>query len=191
MNAKTFKFYKGIFDLAQEDYLSDPALVEEFIENTLDFDFAVAFELWDFLITDSLEVKPSGLSRIMGDNVFRIFYGRSAARAVKMMMETPSVKGLLYNEITKNDVAFDLLVNYLAGVKTVEAEDLLKILVKHPQFGIIMKLAMEKLFAALAEKNGGVVVLPRKLSALLTAYVAKIKTDERPLLEQRIKEIQN
>ena len=53
-----------------------------------------------------------------------------------------------------------------------------------------MKTLVEKLFVEILKKNNNTrIAVPKKVSALLLSHIAKIKTDERALLEQRLKEI--
>ena len=77
------------------------------------------------------------------------------------------------------------------GNKTDVAEEYFKCLVKNERiaYGPFMKEVLERLFIEILKKNPAKrVEMSRKLSSLMTTYIGKIKTDERSMLAQRVKE---
>ena len=52
-----------------------------------------------------------------------------------------------------------------------------------------MKRVLEQVFVELLKKNPAKIEMSKKLSTLLLTYIRNIKTDERAMLEQRIREI--
>ena len=76
-------------------------------------------------------------------------------------------------------------------MKTAPAEEFFKCLVKNERiaYGPFMKTLLERVFIELMKKNPAKKMeMPRKLGTLLLAYIAKIKTDEKAMLEQRVRE---
>jgi len=192
MNVKSYKFYKGIFELAAKDYINDPAAVKAFFKSTLDFDYDVAAELWDYLITDALSCKiPRGAAAsALGDGVLELFLKRNAVKTHKLLIENESVTNVLY---TMPDIlggsARGALIYFLTGAKLEDADIALKAMQKGANYGAAMKDLIENLFAEIKKKTGSVkVTMPKKTAEFLLLNIAKIKTNERALLEQRIKE---
>ena len=193
MNPKSYKFYKGIFELAKKDYINDPAAVKKFIENTLDFDFDVAVELWDYLITDAVAEKSPriAVAGTLGANVLQFFLKHSAVKTYQCILSYEALTNVLY---TMPDLpgaaARDILVSFLMGAKLDNAGIILKAMQKGPNYGAAMKDMLETLFAESKKKTGAAKAsFPKKTSQFLLTHISKVKATERPLLEQRVKEI--
>lgn len=193
MNTKSYKFYKGIFDLAKKDYINEPASVKSFMENTLDFDYDVAAELWDYLITDAAASKapPAAAARALGDIVLESFLKRNVQKTYKCVTENETIAGALYSMPDKPaETSKKLLIYFIMGAKFEEADFILKAMQKGPRYGAAMKELLESLFEETKKKTGGVkAVIPKKTAQFLLTHTAKIRSAERALIEQRIKEI--
>ena len=82
-------------------------------------------------------------------------------------------------------------MDLLSNNKTDPAEDIFKCVVKNERiaYGPFMKELLERVFIEILKKNPSKKLeMSRKLATLLLSYVSKIKTDERAMLEQRIRE---
>lgn len=193
MNIKTYKFYKGIFELAETDYYNDPAAVARFFRKTLEFDFDIAAELWDYLITDALnsEVPAEAAAGSLGDNVLAVMIKKNASKTYRCIVEKETVAHALYAmPDMPGPAAKDALVHFLMGAKLEDADAALKAMQKSANYGAAMKELLEKLFEEIKKKTDSAkVTMPKKTAEFLRANIAKIKSKERALVEQRIKEI--
>ena len=191
MNVKSYKFYKGIFELAAKDYINDAGAVKVFFKNTLDFDYDVAAELWDYLVTDAVAAKiPRAAAAALGDPVLDLFLKRNALKTYRLITGCEAVTNVLYAmPDILGDVARGALIYFLTGQKYAEADIVFRAMQKGASYGAAMKDLAEKYFAEIKKKSGSVkVTMPKKTAEFLLLNVAKIKTNERALLEQRIKE---
>ena len=193
MNIKSYKFYKGIFDLASSDYINNPAAVGAFFKGALEFDFDVAAELWEYLITDAIasKVAPAKASAALGENALDLFLKKNVLRTYRLTVENEAMTNVLYSMPEKlGGGASGVLIYFLMGNKLPDADIIIKAMQKSPSYGASMKGVVETLFAEIKKKTGSVkVTMPKKTAEFLLSNIAKIKTSEKALLEQRIKEI--
>ncbi len=195
MNAKTLKYMQLFENFVKTDFLIDKKTLQKSMKGFLDLDYALAVEVWDYLVTtrESQLINDKKLASVLGELMFGVFYERAATKCVKAVCDAPSIRRAVYQhspEAGKND-NFNVLVDLLAGGKTDAADEILKCLIKNERirFGETMKRVLEQLFVELLKKNPAKIEMSKKLSTLMLAYIKKIKTDERPMLEQRIREI--
>ena len=192
MNLKSYKFYKGIFELAAKDYLNDHAAIKTFFRGALDFDYDVAAELWDYLITDAIssKVPQASIAAALGDNALEPFLKKNAVKTYKLITSGEAITNALFAmPVLLGDAAGGALIYFLTGQKYAEADVVFRAMQKGANYGAAMKHLAEKYFAEIKKKTGGVkVTMPKKTAEFLLLNVAKIKTNERALLEQRIKE---
>ena len=194
MTPKQLKFLSVFEELSKSDPL-DGATLEKHITSLINLDFALAIDVWDYLATtreDKL-IKNEAAAITLGSDVLELFYKKAAPKTVKALSDVASVRRAVYQyspDAGKN-TAFAVLVDLLAANKVDAADDIFKCLVKNEriQYGPVMKTVLERLFIELLKKNPSKrLEMPRKLSSCLIVYVSKIKTDERAMLEQRIRE---
>ncbi len=195
MNAKSLKYMQLFENFVKTDFLIDKKTLQKSMKGFLDLDYALAVEVWDYLAT----TRESGLQNdkkiaaVLGELMFGVFYARAATKCVKAVCDIPSIRRAVYQhspEAGKND-NFTALVDLLAGGKVDAADEILKCLIKNERirFGETMKRVLEQLFIELLKKNPAKIEMSKKLSTLMLTYIRKIKTDERAMLEQRIREI--
>lgn len=186
MNANQIKFYKTLADFFRAEQTA--ANVKKYMTalNTLDTNRAA--EVWEYLAT-AYETET-----VYCDTVFRIFYDKSAKNTVKVLTSVPAIRKMVFG-LSAHVGDEDMLTiesDLILGNKLADAEEILKCIVRNPNahFGKYMKKLVERLFIEILKKNGNArIAMSRKTCTLLLTYIAKIKTDERALLEQRIKEI--
>lgn len=195
MNAKTLKYMQLFENFVKTDFLIDKKTLQKSMKGFLDLDYALAVEVWDYLVTtrESQLINDKKLASVLGELMFGVFYARAATKCVKAVCDVPSIRRAVYQhspEAGKND-NFNVLVNLLASGKTDAADEILKCLIKNERirFGETMKRALEQLFVELLKKNPAKIEMSKKLNTLMLSYIKKIRTDERPMLEQRIREI--
>jgi hypothetical protein len=187
MKKATVEFYNNLFELARSDR-AEPAAAAEIFGRLIAYDFGAAAEVWEYLLLSS--ARPDTY-KALGENVFSVFCAANASRANKLIVENDAVRAVLYSAspTAADGHAGAAALYFLSANKIAESEEILRALIKNPDAGALCKHLTEKLFAALAEKNGGKPAMPKKLAELLLAATAKIKTPERAIIEQRIKEI--
>ncbi len=193
MNPKTYKFYKGIFDLARTDYYSDTAAVTAFIRNSLDFDYDIAVELWDFLATDAIDcgAPQKEAAAALGEAVLIQMQKKNAGRTLRSIVEKDTIAFLLYGFPEKPcDAARDILLRLIMGGKFEDADVIFSAFQKSRNYGAAMRELVEQLFEEIRKKTGSVkVTMPKKNAEFLRGHIQKIKGPEKALLDQRIKEI--
>ena len=182
-------------NFVKTDFLIDKKTLQKSMKGFLDLDYALAVEVWDYLATTREDqiANEKRLATIFGDMMFGIFYAKASTKCIKAVCDVPSVRRAVYQyspEAGKND-NFTVLVDLLAGGKIDAADEILKCLIKNERisFGETMKRVLEQLFVELLKKNPAKIEMSKKLSTLMLTYIKKIRTDERAMLEQRIREI--
>lgn len=194
MNAKQLKFLSLFEDMCKADPVAE-ATVKKFIPSFLNLDYSMALDVWDYLCSAHEDVlgKTPQASNLIGCTVLDLFYKKGAPKTVKGIADMPAVRRMIYQYAPSagEGTAFAILVDLLSGNKVDAADDIFKCLVRNERiaYGKVMKALLERLFIEILKKNPAKKIeMSRKLSALLLTYVSKIKTDERAMLEQRIRE---
>lgn len=182
-------------NFVKTDFLIDKKTLQKSVKGFLELDYSLAVEVWDYLVTtreDQL-INDKRIASVLGEMMFGIFYERAPSKCVKAVCDVPSVRRAVYQhspEACKN-ANFNVFVDLLVGGKTDVCDEILKCLIKNERikFGESMKRVLEQVFVELLKKNPAKIEMSKKLSTLLLTYIRKIKTDERAMLEQRIREI--
>lgn len=182
--------------MSREENLTDPKTLTKHLKGFMDLDYALATEVWDYLAT-TFEPKLAAdakMAAAFGQTAFEVFFGRAQTKCIKAVNDLPAVRRAVfqYNPTACTGDAFTMTVDAMAANKTKEAEEIFKCLVKNPhiKYGAIMKSLLERLFIEILKKSASKKIeMSKKLSALLQTYIAKIKTDERSMLEQRVREV--
>ena len=194
MNAKQLKFLSTFEQMCAADPLTETA-AKKFFPAFLNIESAMDADVWDYLAKtyENNIAAIRDLGAFFGDNVLDLFYKKAASRVVKIFADAPAVRRVVYQyaPLAADGTAFGILVDLLAGNKTDAADEILKCLVKNERiaYGAFLKAVLERLFIEILKKNPAKKIeMPRKTATLLLTYIAKIKTDERAMLEQRIRE---
>ena len=194
MNAKQLKYLSVFENMAKADILAEET-AKKYFPTLLNLDYALALDVWDYVCTTREEKLAANkeLGRIFGGTVFELFYKKGATKTVKAFADAPVLRRTVfqYSPAASEGAAFTLMADLLAANKTDAADEIFKCLVKNDRiaYGPYMKALLERVFIELMKKNPAKrMEMPRKLATLLLTYVAKIRTDERPMLEQRIRE---
>lgn len=194
MNAKELKYTSILESTFKEDFLTEPVAKKSFT-SLLNLDFAFAQNFWEYVCT-SYESKLNASEEVAvlyGEKIFNSFYSKGAPKTVKAIADIPAIRRAVYtySPCADRGNAFGILVELLVANKTAPADDIFKCLIKNERikYGPFMKELLERLFIELLKKSATKKLeLSRKLGTLLLTYVSKIKTDERAMLEQRIRE---
>ena len=194
MNAKELKYTSILESTFKDDFLTE-AVAKKSFTSLLNLDFALAQNLWEYVCTayESDLAKNEEVATVYGDIIFNAFYTKGAPKTVKALTDIPALRRAVFTYSPKADRgnAFGIMVDLLVGNKTVPADDIFKCLVKNERinYGPFMKELLERLFIELMKKSATKKLeLSRKLGTLLLTYVSKIRTEERAMLEQRIRE---
>ena len=197
MNVKIFKFYQTIFDSAKDGSYKNPEEAGKFWRKVLACDFEIASELWEFLIGYCGDNMPAErLHVFLGEPALKAFYEHNKAKTVRLICDREAVNTLLYavSPINAGFLSLEILVGLIVSQKLEDAEILLKPLGKNifdKTYGQILKEIVESVFVELLKKDGSAkkVNMPKKTATFLLGYIDKIKTPEKAILQQRIKEI--
>ena len=193
MNTKQIKFYQLYEKLCKFDYMSDITIVAKFFDNVLALDFGYAIEMWEYFSTvyESAITKDTKLSKFFSDDLLNTFYKADSKKAIKLILENGVISSAIYQFGTLDSIAFDYLIELLVTGKVEYADYLLKFVIKNNNldFGPIFKKIVTKMLDDITAKTKQPPKINRKMDAMLTGYINKIKTDEKSLLKQRLLEL--
>lgn len=196
MNAAQLKFLQMFADFARID-IDDTAAVEKQFKSFLNQDYTRAVDLWDYVLaTYEDKLTDPKAAQFFGEKLYKLFKAKSAPKAQKLLLDDPYVRRAIfqYGTTVGDGEFFNLVVDLCVMNKTAQVEEIFKCVVRNTNskqtFGAYMQTVIERLFIEILKRSTSKrVEMSRKLSALLLNYIAKIKTDERAMLEQRIKEL--
>ena len=194
MNAKELKFLELFEQFVRIDIAADKLALGKFMTKFMNLDYQMAINVWEYLATvrESKLASDEKLADILGFELFNQFYTVAAVKCAKAIAEVGAIRRAVY-QYTKRageENALTILVESSVTNKLDATEEMLKCLVKNPRihYGQTLKRALERINVELLKKNAGKATLPKKLADLFLVYVGKIKTDEKAMLVQRIKE---
>lgn len=198
MNAKNLKYMQLFESLVGTDYTANKDHTVKSMKKFMELDYALAIEVWDYITTtkEALILKDDNFNAIACTDILKVMYDKASTKCIKAVTDTISIRKAVYQYSISavSGYAFDMLANLVVANKLTQAEEILRMLSKNEkcqkQFGAMMKKLLEHIFVELLKKNPSKIDMPKKLCTLLLSYVRKIKTDEKALLEQRIKETQ-
>ncbi|MCL2256569.1 MAG: hypothetical protein FWC11_06985 [Firmicutes bacterium] len=196
MDTKKFKFLQTFESFIQVDFFSDKNILTKHMKSFLSLDYSQAIDVWVYLITtrENDLLKNTRIATMLGDDMFNLFFSNNSQKCLKALSDEIMLKKAVYqycaNSLTGEN--FKLLVNLIVSTKLEFADEILKCVIKNEKikYGEAMKKLLEAIFIELLKKNPQKIILNKKQTELLLGYVKKIKTDERAMLEQRIKETQ-
>lgn len=198
MNAKQLKFLKQFASLSRVDAVTDEKALFANIKEFLELDYALALDVWEFLTIDkegTLADDPD-VAAVFADKLYAMFLKKNAQRTVKAVTELPSVRRAVFQyspSAAKGDF-FDIAVDFAVANKTQICDEIFKCVSKNDAtgttFGAYMKTLVERMFIEILKKSADKkIVMNKKMQALLLSHIAKIKTEEKALLQQRLREI--
>ena len=201
MNSKLMKYYETMLNFGKADYVTEPKLLHKFIAYLLDYDYQIAFDMWEYvLIKESDLVSDPKYARSFGDEVLNLFMAKGEPKAVKAINDSLPVRQVIYQysaaacENPKSQT-YKFLLNMLLTNKLTDADEILKCFVKNTAiaepYPKTFKKIVDDIIVEILKKaaNKSKVEMPRKLAALLKEYITKMKGPEKALLEQKIKEV--
>lgn len=198
MTGKQLKFLKQFASLSRADAVTDEKALTDNMKAFLELDYALALDVWEFLTIDKegTLADDKDVAAVFADKLYKMFAAKSAARAVKAVTELPSVRKAVfqYSPSACKGVFFNIAVDFAVAAKVPVCDEILKCVSKNTAmdmtFGQYMKALVERMFIEILKKSADKkIVLSKKMQALLLSHISKIKTEERPLLEQRLREI--
>ena len=195
MNAKNLKYLQLFETFVQTDFLIDKKGLQNSMKGFLNLDYALAVDTWDYLITtrENSIINDKKLASVLGETIFGIFYEKAPQKCAKAIADVPSIRRAVYQHSPEAGVGnnFNVLLDFLVAGKIDIADEIFKCLIKNERirFGETMKRLLEQLFIELLKKNPAKIEMSKKLQTLMLTYIRKIRTDERPMLEQRMREI--
>ena len=195
MNSKELKFLQLFEKLSKTEVFTDDAARNKLMKQFMDLDFSMAATVWDYLATvyEDKILKDEKISKILGQEFFKMFFEQSETKCAKLLTDEGAVRRAVYQYCSgaSGDKPTGIVVELLLGAKVDKAEEFFKCLVKNEKiyYGKTVKSILERLFIELLKKNHQKLVLNKKVAAMLLTYIGKIKSEEKAMLEQRIKEI--
>lgn len=195
MDTKKYKFFKLFSALMHQD-ISSNAVMDKYISEFLKLDYSLAEDVWEFLILETEDkLTAPGVAEVFIDLPLGKFYNAGITKICKTLSSRPKIRNAVFELSPTADMgnAFDLMINFLL-TKPQDADAALACVVRNTAikstFGAYMKAVIERYFLELMKRSPDKTVnLKQKNADLLVGYVKRIKTDEKPLLLQRIKEV--
>lgn len=196
MNAKQVKYYEIISEFFASDILKSAA-VEKYFGAMLKHDYAMAEELWEFmLIRSDKDIKSTVITSLYVDKIYGMFYESNAAKTLKTLNDNTVIKRAVFqfSPLVSDGELFMLPINLLLSNKIDAVDDILKLVSKNEamkvSFGAYMIKFLDKYFIEMMKKDAQRrVKLSSKLSSFLLSVVQKVKGDEKAMLVQRVKEV--
>ncbi|MCL2798176.1 MAG: hypothetical protein FWD58_09025 [Firmicutes bacterium] len=195
LNAKGLRYFELFEAFLRIDIESDKIGCAKAVRNLLDLDYAAAVDIWEYMATTREEkfANNEKLADAVCFDFFNQFYARASSKCIKAATEIPVLRRAVLQHSKKacTENSLTMLSDLLISLKLLPSEDILKCVLKNEKthYGKTLKSIVERVFADLLKKNPARIQMPKPLAELLLTYIRKIKTDERALLEQRIKEI--
>lgn len=196
MNAKQIKHYDILNEFFTSDTLTEQAVKKNF-GAILKLDYVLAEDLWEYMLI-KLDAKLSDkkIATLYVDSIFDMFMATAEARALKTVNDRAPIQRAVFgfSPTAEDGDLFILAVNLLLSNKIDTVDAMLKNLSKNDNMGVTfgeyLVKYIDKFFIEIMKKNAQHrVELNRKQSTLLMSYAQKVKTDERAMLVQRIKEV--
>jgi len=194
MTAKELKFLELFEEFSKLDITADRLVLGKMLKQFMTLDFGLATNVWEFLAFSKEDrlAKEERFSEIVGFELLNLYHTNNAARTIKALADVAPIRRAVY-QYSKNadqEKALAILVDYLVAGKVTIADEIFKSLAKNQRihYGQAIKRILEKVFIELLKKNRNKIEMSRKLGDLFLVYIAKIKTEEKAMLEQRIKE---
>ncbi len=196
MNAKQIKHYEILSEFFAADTL-DKANVEKRFGALLKLDYTLAEDLWEFvLVHNESKLSDKAVAALLVDRVFELFLKASESRALKTVNDRAAIQHAVftYSPTADDGDLFELAVNLLLSNKVDAVDSIFKNLFKNESMGVsfgeYMVKYLDKYFIEMMKKNAQHrVELNRKQSTLLMSYAQRVKSDEKAMLVQRIKEV--
>ena len=198
MTTKQLKFYQILKEINTLNVFIDGKRLVDCIKQAIALDYFSAVEIWEFLILDSESALATDipLAFMLCDKIIEVFEAKANAKYVKTLSENAAVCRAVYQyspTCFAKAETIAITAGYLASSKLDVADQMLSCAFKNNSnkktVGEFMKAVIEKLFIEVLKKStDGKIRIARKTSDFLLGYVNKIKTPEKALLTQRIKE---
>jgi hypothetical protein len=193
MDTKTKNFFKALTEIALFNVEIHPQIFTETMSHALNYDFDTAVNLWEYLLEKYEKVfcVVKNANTALSTDTLKLFYDKSLTKTLKMLSENAVIKKYLltlsnaaFDEVIKNTVAQAIM-----GNRTENADEFLKFLCRHEEFGKIMIDILVIIREKLLLKDSKTLRLTNKQATYLNAFAAKIKTSDKAVVLQRIKEM--
>jgi len=194
MNSKEIKFLELFEEFSKIDIISDKLSLSKVLKKFMDFDYAMAVNVWEYLATSKEErlIADVKFASVIGFDFLNQFYTRAGAKCIKIISDNPSIRRAVYQHAKEagDEKALQIMVDLIVAGKLPVANEFFKCVAKNPRihYGQTIKAILEKVFIELLKKNPSKIVMSQKVADLFLEYIYKIKTEEKAMLEQRIKE---
>lgn len=194
MDQKTKNFFNAISEIALFNMEAHPQMLTGALQQAINYDFDTAVSLWEFYLEkyESVFLKVKKTNQSLSVDTLEVFLQKSEQKTTKAICASTILKKYLLSE---SDVAFSpYVINYVVSAviagKTETADIYVRFLLKHEKFGKIwMEILSQTREKLLAKHHGTTLKLPPKMTNYFNSYAQKIKSSEKAVLLQRIKEL--
>ncbi len=193
MNAKEIKFLQVFESFAKTSYLTDLESLKKYIKSFAAVDFNYAVNIWEYIAVNETALSSPVKGAFLSDVIFTALCDIAPAKTLKALSDNSILRrtAYQYSAAALSDARFTAFTDAILSSKFDAADDIIRILQKNTvlSFGEYMKKSIDRIIVELLKKNPKKIEMSRKLNEYLNSAVKKIKTDERTMLEQRLREI--
>lgn len=194
MDQKTKNFFNAVSEIALFNMEAHPQMLTGALQQAINYDFDIAVSLWEFYLEkyETVFLKVKKTNQCLSIDALEVFLQKSEQKTTKAICSSAILKKYLLGE---SDVAFSpYVINYVVSAviagKMETADVFVKSLLKHEKFGKIwMEILSQTREKLLAKHHGATLRLPPKTTNYFNSYAQKIKSSEKAVLLQRIKEL--
>ena len=195
MNSRELKFYDILLNNPAKEFKANAASAPKLLNELLDFEYDECLNGIFYLINkhETLFDNQSA-EREITSVLFEKMIKVNRTRTVKAITTAAAVTKCFYtlSSAPYCGSALEILVGFIVSAKLEDADTLLKALFKNEKshFGAGMVKVLDAYFAALKSKQTAAKPdIPKKVATFLFGWFEKIKTPEKALLAQRLKEV--
>jgi len=194
MTTKELKFLEMFEEFSKINITADKLGTAKQLKTIMDFDYQMAVNVWEYYssVKEEKLSKDENFSLAIGFEFLNLFYVKANTKCIKAIADVPAIRRSVfqYSRYAGDENALQIIVDFIVANKLPIAEEILKCLTKNTRihYGQILKRILEKVFIELLKKNPNKVEFSKKTADLYLTYVNKIKTEEKALIIQRIKE---
>lgn len=195
MNAKEIKFLQLFETFSKKDYLHNFDALKSSMKAFMDLDFSYGLIIWEYIAVtyESFLGQSKEADMMISDAMFAFLSARAVTKVLKAMQESEILNktAYQYSSHALTDVRFTHFSDLILSSKFSLADEIIRHLNKNEyiSFGEFMKKSFDRIIVELLKKNPAKIEMNKKLKDYLWGAVRKVRTSEKAMLEQRLREI--
>lgn len=195
MNAKEIKFLQLFEAFSKKDYMHDLDALKSSMKAFINLDYSYALIIWEYVaaVHESFLGVSKEADAVISDAMFAFLSNKNESKIFKALLENETLNKISYQYTMHalSDSRFENFCSLILSGKFAVTDKLIGYLNKNTyiSYGAFLKKAFDYIIVELLKKNPAKIEMSKKLKDYLCAAVKKVRTDEKALLEQRLREI--